>query len=507
MPLTHSLLSIQVGVIDSVINGPYPKEELNEALSYHPKNYEYHPLYNKIDLECPKCHGRTSVWTEQIYCPECVSVKLEKVRRWDGRVRMLSLRTNKFPTGLLSKVCDILNDLGYPYKIERHDRPAIEIGLPDMAGIDLRPYQLKAIHAMLHKKRGTVKIPTGGGKTLVAAAVIKALGLHCAYIVHTSTLLKQTLEVFEKIFPGEVGVVQGKHHDWKKVTICMVQTLANIVEAKQTKPFQNYQILIIDEEHHLTSGKSSSWYVAARHFTNAWIRYGLSATPIISKKGMLLIGTTGPIIAQVSMKKLQKSGHISESSIQFYHYQAPWAESSSNWQTVYKENIIHCEQRNDLGCRLAIKHAKQNRLTMIFVDRIEHGMLLFKQLNKDAPTLKINFLSGLDDPVYIDRIKNQAKKKQLDILIVTRKLFGEGVDIPAIDVLINLAGGESVIAFTQMFGRGLRISKGKNALLYIDFMDTTQQWLERHSNSRISHCKKLQQTVTIVNENGDEEVI
>ena len=119
--------------------------------------------------------------------------------------------------------------------------------------------------------------------------------------------------------------------------------------------------------------------------------------------------------------------------------------------------------------------------------------------------MQVDFLSGLDSIDYVKKVKATAKNKKINILIVTRKLFGEGVDIPTIDVLINLAGGESVIAFTQMFGRGLRISEGKSRLIYIDFLDTSHDWLERHSYSRIKHCKNLKQDVTILNEHGEEE--
>jgi superfamily II DNA or RNA helicase len=67
------------------------------------------------------------------------------------------------------------------------------------------------------------------------------------------------------------------------------------------------------------------------------------------------------------------------------------------------------------------------------------------------------------------------------------------VDIPAIDVLVNLAAGKSMVGFTQKFGRGLRRAEGKDHLVYIDFYDTGQRYLRRHSEDRFRHCTKLGQ--------------
>jgi superfamily II DNA or RNA helicase len=109
----------------------------------------------------------------------------------------------------------------------------------------------------------------------------------------------------------------------------------------------------------------------------------------------------------------------------------------------------------------------------------------------------VYFLTGADDSDYIEHIRNKAKNRKVRILIATRKLFGEGVDIPAIDVLINAAGGKSNILFTQMFGRGLRTESQKDKLIYVDFYDYTYSHLRQHSGERIKHCKHLKQKFSI----------
>jgi CRISPR/Cas system-associated endonuclease/helicase Cas3 len=43
-------------------------------------------------------------------------------------------------------------------------------------GVQLRDYQVKAVNAALQQHRGIIKCATGGGKTWILAAILKALG-------------------------------------------------------------------------------------------------------------------------------------------------------------------------------------------------------------------------------------------------------------------------------------------------------------------------------------------
>ncbi|SVD28966.1 uncharacterized protein METZ01_LOCUS381820, partial [marine metagenome] len=55
-------------------------------------------------------------------------------------------------------------------------------------------------------------------------------------------------------------------------------------------------------------------------------------------------------------------------------------------------------------------------------------------------------------------------------VIFTVDLFNEGVDIPAIDVILMLRPTESATIFLQQLGRGLRKANGKDVLTVLDFV-------------------------------------
>jgi superfamily II DNA or RNA helicase len=482
----REVVELIVGNIETEIRGKYPYDEVDDATSFHRKGYFHMPAY--------------------------------KQGRWDGREHLL--RRRRFPSGLLPAVLSVLEEEGIEYVVEdlRDSVEAIDLQPFAIDGIKLRDYQINTVGQMLKNLRGFAQIPTGGGKTLIAAAVIKALSLPTAYIVHTSTLFRQTEEVFRDVLPSdELGFVGAGNYNFNKYTICMVQTLMRLINREEVNDLLLYKVLFVDECHHVHSnGSKASWYVAQRYFKNASIRFGLSATPTLKKHGMLLQAATGPLIHKVKLTELQEKGYASKVDTVFHRVDVSVTPEEvfpefkmDDYEELedptrhlrayaedYQKHIIEGRTRNLKIAKLALSYAKNGNLVLIFTERIAHGNLLDLLINfsmSQNNSIKHKFLCGKNSSKEIEFYKNEAKEKRLDILIVTRQLFGEGVDIPAVNVLMNAAGGNDLSAFTQMFGRGLRVTNDKKTVQYVDFYDSGSTHLENHSKARIRHLKKLGQ--------------
>jgi len=65
-------------------------------------------------------------------------------------------------------------------------------------------------------------------------------------------------------------------------------------------------------------------------------------------------------------------------------------------------------------------------------------------------------------------------------------LFNEGVDVPAVDVVLMLRPTESATLFLQQLGRGLRIAENKAVCTVLDFVGTTAG--SSDSICDIEHC-------------------
>ncbi len=463
MSIVKKSLQIIVSNTQITIQGEYPRDLINDDTSFYFSGYFHTPQY--------------------------------KSGVWDGKIHLL--KKNTIPTGLLSRVEKILKKENISYTIIDERIKITDLKPFSLAGVKLRDYQISAIASMLTHMRGIVQIPTGGGKTLVAAATIKALNCPTAFVVHTSTLFDQTKEVLTDVFgKDQVGLVGRGTCEYRPITIFMVQTLHSLIKKGLTSKLKEFQALFMDEAHHVSghSGAKTTWYKAQQQFTNAYARFGLTATPILKKHGLLLEAATGQVIYKTSLTKLQSDGFVSKTNIKFIELTEDYTHL--DYQAAYRVGVVENDSRNQIAANEAIRYADDGKLVLIFVELRKHGELLKDLFDRSKFTGRYHFLSGLDTRGFVSEVKREAKNKQVKILVVTRKLFGEGVDIPAVDVLINLAGGRSLIAFTQMFGRGLRISKGKKNLQYIDFLDNTNRHLRKHSNARITHCRKLGQSVS-----------
>ncbi|GAG30451.1 unnamed protein product, partial [marine sediment metagenome] len=138
-------------------------------------------------------------------------IELYRKGHWDGVYRYVhydrSRRQYYFPTGFLDRVEAYLAKINHPHMLV--DKRTFEICDPetqqapyelhgDQGSISLidgkYAYQADAINAGLLFGRGILQLATGGGKTEVGAAIIKALGRRTVWFTHRKTLLHQTRE-------------------------------------------------------------------------------------------------------------------------------------------------------------------------------------------------------------------------------------------------------------------------------------------------------------------------
>jgi superfamily II DNA or RNA helicase len=123
----------------------------------------------------------------------------------------------------------------------------------DRALRPLRPYQAQGLDSLRRKLKSGVSrlillLPTGGGKTLVAAHAIRRArdkGKRVAFVVPALSLIDQTVAALEAEGIDCIGVVQGIHPRTDReqpVQVCSVQTLA-----RRKRP--DVDLVIVDEAH------------------------------------------------------------------------------------------------------------------------------------------------------------------------------------------------------------------------------------------------------------------
>lgn len=454
--------------IRTCIPNPIPAdlyEEVDKKLSYRLKGYYYSNHY--------------------------------KSGKWDGRVRLLYRPNRSFPSGLLPTVINILKTRNQPYEIiDKRLRPQLPFGELLLKNVTLRDYQTEAVQAGIHATRGVFDMATNSGKTLVACGITKMLrGLRTVFLTHKKDLLYQTKKVFEKTLGIPIGIIGDGLWDEQDVTIGMVQTLCRGLDTEEVKGLlKRIQIIFADECHHLSA---TTWYKLIQRCP-AYYRFGLSGTPLLRGDGrnILLVGATGGVIYKTSNAYLIEKGYSIQPEINFITVTgAETAKLLMSFPEMYTEGIVRNDLRNSEIVRRAQVFTAEERNVLILVRRTEHGTILrskFRGYGLDA-----EFIHGKDTTETRLKIADEFRQGKRKILI-TSTIFDEGIDIEEISALIIASGGESAIKCFQRVGRGLRTGEF-NTLKVIDFLDISDPYLLKHSNSRVKTYTKEKGFIVLKN--------
>lgn len=438
--------------------------------------------------------------------------RMRRVKGWDGKKHHFSRSKcfkskAQFPKGLLSRVLRLLKkqkvkpriidrrtDLLPPVKMKR-------VHADMLHGVSMSgkyAHQLDAVKTALEQECGILWLATNAGKTEVCAAITKALRTVTLIIVPTRNLLDQTRERIALrlgTIPEMIGSIGGGRFDPKDITVAII----NSVTPKRAKPgrklaprtqarneilreyLHQVRCVFLDEGHH---AKASTWSNLMSETKFAQYRYVMSGTPFGSGRALQVEAACGPVIARVTNEELIKKGVSAKPTIRLITCKYPELEEGVEdqmYDDIYKDGIVQNEYRNGIIAREAIRASKQKRSVMILIRELFHGDQLAQLIRGQAP---VEYAHG-QMPQIAQRERKEWFEEKPGRILIGSKIFGEGVDIPAMRVLIIADAGKSVRDTLQKVGRAVRKKQtGPNTVEVIDFADLTHKWLAKHSLDR-----------------------
>lgn len=144
---------------------------------------------------------------------------------WDGKISLYQKYQRKFPTGLISKVKEYLNENDYVFSVKderflNSESAGFSTNF-NKKNISLRFYQTAVIKKSLERSRGIIALATGAGKTVVACELVaQANKKPVLFVVPSAALLSQTYTEMKSMIEVDGDVVNiGRIGD----NICDVQ--------------------------------------------------------------------------------------------------------------------------------------------------------------------------------------------------------------------------------------------------------------------------------------------
>jgi len=441
-------------------------------------------------------------------------------KHWDGRKKLFNKRGLSFPTGLFNHFRDACNAQGVSYDIDdTRIAPVLGERIP-IKGIDLRDYQLEAADKALAKQRGMIRAATGAGKTEIIAELISRTNLPTLVLIHKQDIFHQLVERLEKRLGVPIGRIGCGEVAPQRITVGMIQTIHRAyggtlqglkdVENDKTeisKPelikgvVENAQCVIIDECHHVAATIFGKVLVECKQ---AYYRWGFSASPFREDNADLLLDAhTGARCVDISASELIARGYLSKPTIYLYEFDHG-RPNAFGYPHMYEQQVVNNTFRNKAVVRAALKAMAAGKTSLIAVTRIEHGRMLETMLKACAPG-KIRFASGQIDSAERKKILADLNDRKIEIVIATT-VFGEGIDCPSLDVLINAKANKSSIDSLQLVGRALRKTAKKNKVTIIDIYDDHCKYLGTHAKDRLK-IYKTEPEFLIKRISGPEQIV
>lgn len=380
-----------------------------------------------------------------------------------NRTRYCIDKHGVFATGLLARVETFLVKSNINYDIVNLRTIPITGAYDHKFSSKLDPYvdqKLAATKAWC-AGRGIVSMPTGTGKSLVIALITAQFGLRTLIVVPTLQIKEQLITTFKTMFK-----------DMSNIAI-------ENIDSSALKKAKNYDLLIIDEAHHVAAKTYHNLNKTA--WTGIYYRFFLTATPFRNdtEETLLFEGIAGQVVYSLSYKDAVAKGYIVP--VEAYYIEAPKILNDYySWSEVNSKLITNNEQKNDLLCKLLLTLSLNKKSTLCLVREIKHGTII--EENTGIP-----FANGQDDTtrVYIDKF-NQAK---IHLLTGTEGVIGEGVDTKPCEYVVIAAGGKAKSAFMQKVGRCVRTHPGKESGKVILILDRSHKFLLRHYREQVKILK------------------
>ena len=344
-----------------------------------------------------------------------------------------------------------------------------------LMGQELRPYQQQArerIHAEWENGhiRTLLVLPTGTGKTIVFASVaadqVRA-GDRVLILAHRGELLEQAADKLQRS-TGLVSAVEKADatclNTWFRVVVGSVQTLQRTARLERF-PHDYFGTIIIDEAHHaITDG----YHRILDYFGSAKV-LGVTATP--DRGDMRNLGEVFDSLAfEYKLTDAIKEGYLCRIMAQTI----PLKLDISSVTMSGGDYAV-----GDLGTALdpyleqiAAEMAQRckGRKTVVFLPLIKTSQKFRDLLNSHGfRAAEVNGQSTDRKEALADFDAGKYN------VLCNSMLLTEGWDCPSVDCVVVLRPTKVRSLYSQMVGRGTRLSPDKTDLLLLDFLWMTDK--------------------------------
>ena len=320
--------------------------------------------------------------------------------------------------------------------------------------MQFRPYQIELLNDIetqfKRHQRVLAVLPTGAGKTCIAAQIVKRSAGRVCLIAHRAEIIKQLGDALHE--PYDL-IKPGHHAANQRVLVASVDTLIK-------RPSLSVDTVIIDEAHHCLLG--NKWGKALSLCPGARV-LGLTATPKRADGRALDAWET--MIEGPTTRELIAGGYLQRPRV--------FAPPSDLDRATMPDTERACSvwvKRSTITGDVVEHYLKLApcALGMTFATDVEHGRDLLKRFTAAGIPAELVTAGTSSD----DRAGIMERFKRREILqLINVDLYGEGANIPELEVVSLARPTRSLAVHRQQCGRVMR--PGGRCCIIIDHVGNT----------------------------------
>lgn len=348
-------------------------------------------------------------------------------------------------------------------------------------------------------KHPIIVLPTGSGKSLVQAVIIKKIlsyeHTRVLMLTHQKELIKQNAQEFIENFTNEIFFDVGIYSAGLKKKDTKNRVLFAGIQSVYKKAWHLgwFDIILIDECHlipHKNEGMYRTFLSEMEKINKNIVVCGLSATPFRTKDGLLTDGENtlfDEICHETTIKELMDPQNYK--NLDKKQYLCPIISPKKSMKSKADLSHVHIRGgeyiqqemenafiRNDLVSKAVqeiLEYTTDRKKILIFASGIKHCEEI-KEKMLDLG-LNVGVVHSKQSEELNQQNINKFKKGTIKFLI-NMGILTTGFNEKGIDCIAILRATQSPVLYIQIVGRGMRLHPDKENCLVLDF----GQNIERH---------------------------
>jgi superfamily II DNA or RNA helicase len=346
------------------------------------------------------------------------------------------------------------------------------------SGIRLRPYQEDAVARIEEAfengvHRQLLSLPTGTGKTVVFAEVIRRRQGRALVIAHRDELIRQAVAKPQAVDPRlSVGVVKADEDEVDaQVVVASIQTLQRGIRRERLG--QGFTTIVVDEAHH---SAAPSYRGVLAHFgsfeRDDLLTLGVTATPERGDRQRLECFPT--LVYERDLVSMIREGYLVDLRAVQVSITADLDGVSLSHGDFAAEALgkaMRDAAAPELAARAYLKYASGRR-ALIFTPTVALAHETAEAMVATGVTA-----SALDGTTPTDERREVLKQLRRGGLqaLANCAVLTEGFDEPSIGCVVMARPTKSRQLYLQMVGRGTRLYPGKNDCLILDLVGVSHR--------------------------------